>query len=174
MPEAPSDSPETGIEENPQTPEPVQEPAPEPAKADPVDQLPTDHPLVKALAAQKAQIKELKAKAARLDEIEESQKTELQKAIERAEAAEGAMGALKAAEQQREWKAAAAKKYGVPVEALRGFDEEEIDEHAQALKALLPEPRKPGAVPGEGRTVPTGSGDPAQQFAEIIRNARRG
>jgi len=56
---------------------------------------------------------------------------------------------------------------------LRGTTLEEIEDHAAELKALLPEPRKAGQVPAEGRTVTTGTGDPAQQFAELIRNARK-
>ncbi len=52
------------------------------------DKLPDDHPLVKTLAANKAEIKELKAKAQRLDEIEEEQKTQAQKDAERVTKAE--------------------------------------------------------------------------------------
>ncbi|WP_156749430.1 helicase [Mycobacterium sp. E1747] len=122
---------------------------------------------------QEKRAKENAAAAKELADLKESQKTELQKAIERADAAEGALGALKAAEQIREWKSATAKKFGVPADALRGVDLDEIEEHAATLKSLLPEPRKPGHVPGEGRTVQPGSGDPAQQFAEILRNARK-
>jgi hypothetical protein len=118
---------------------------------------------------QEKRAKENAKAAERLLEIEESQKTELQKAIERAEAAEGAIGALQAAEQVRGWKTAAADKYGVPAEVLRGTDPDEIEEHAQSLQALLPEPRKAGFVAAEGRTVTTGSGDPAQQFASILK-----
>lgn len=51
-------------------------------------QLPDDHPLVKSLAAQKAEIKALKEKASRLDQLEEASKTAEQKAAERAAAAE--------------------------------------------------------------------------------------
>lgn len=50
--------------------------------------LPSDHPLVKTLAAQKAAIKELKSKASRLDELEESQKSEAEKAADRISKAE--------------------------------------------------------------------------------------
>jgi hypothetical protein len=122
---------------------------------------------------QEKRAKENAKAAERLSEIEESQKTELQKAIERAEAAEGAMGALQAAEQIRDWKAVAAERYGVPAEVLRGSDPDEIREHAISLQALLPEPRKAGFVPAEGRTVTSGSGDPAQQFASIISGQLR-
>lgn len=51
-------------------------------------QLPDDHPLVKSLAAQKAEIKALKEKASRLDQLEEAQKSAEEKAAERAAAAE--------------------------------------------------------------------------------------
>jgi hypothetical protein len=122
---------------------------------------------------QEKRAKENAAAAKELADLKESQKTELQKAVERAESAEGALGALKAAEQIREWKSDTAKKFGVPADALRGTDLDEIEEHAATLKSLLPEPRKPGQVPAEGRTVQPGTGDPAQQFAEILRSARK-
>lgn len=64
-------------------------------KSDPAD-LPADHPLVKALAAQKATIRELKGKAARLDELEEAQKSEAEKAADakvKLEAAEASVPA---------------------------------------------------------------------------------
>lgn len=122
---------------------------------------------------QEKRAKENAAAAKELADFKESQKTELQKAVDRADAAEGALGTLKAAEQIREWKADTAKKFGVPVDALRGVDLDEIEEHAATLKALLPEPRKAGQVPAEGRTVLPGSGDPATQFAEILRSARQ-
>lgn len=51
-------------------------------------ELPTDHPLVKTLAAQKAEIKDLKGKAARLAEIEEAQKSDAEKANDRIAKAE--------------------------------------------------------------------------------------
>lgn len=51
-------------------------------------ELPSDHPLVKTLAAQKAEIKDLKGKAARLSEIEEAQKSDAEKAADRISKAE--------------------------------------------------------------------------------------
>lgn len=51
-------------------------------------ELPADHPLVKALAAQKAEIKDLKTKAKRLDEIEEATKSEAEKSADRIARAE--------------------------------------------------------------------------------------
>lgn len=59
-------------------------------------ELPDDHPLVKTLAAQKAEIKDLKAKAKRLDEIEESQKTQAQKDADRIAKAEAEVAAVPA------------------------------------------------------------------------------
>jgi hypothetical protein len=51
-------------------------------------ELPDDHPLVKKLEIQKAEIKDLKGKAAKLAEIEESQKSESEKAADRVTKAE--------------------------------------------------------------------------------------
>lgn len=60
--------------------------APEPKAT--TNELPADHPLVKTLAAQKAEIKELKGKAARLSEIEEAQKSDAEKFADRIAKAE--------------------------------------------------------------------------------------
>ena len=59
------------------------EPVTEDTEHTETEQFPADHPLVKTLAAQKAQLKELKAKASRLDEIEEAQKSEAEKVADR-------------------------------------------------------------------------------------------
>lgn len=126
---------------------------------------------------QEKRAKENASAAKRLTELEESQKSELQKAVERAEAAEGTLATLQAAQQISDWKSEVSqmKEFeGVPPSHLRGTSLEELMEHAAQLKSLLPEPRKPGQVPAEGRTVTPGTGDPAQQFAELIRNARKG
>lgn len=93
------------------------------------ERLPDDHPLVKALDAQKAANKELKAKAAKLDEIENAQKSELQKALERAEAAE--KRANTAEFESLRSRVAASK--GVPASALTGTTEEELTAAADAL-----------------------------------------
>jgi hypothetical protein len=52
------------------------------------DEYPPDHPLVKTLAAQKAQIRELKTKASRLDALEEATKSDAEKAADRISKAE--------------------------------------------------------------------------------------
>ena len=107
--------------------------------------------------------------ATKLAAIEESQKSEQQKLIERAEAAEKERDQERALRQVDDWKAKVSKDTGIPVDVLRGNDLEEIEAHGASLKALLPEPRTPGYVPNEGRTVATGGGDPANQFASILK-----
>lgn len=118
---------------------------------------------------QEKRAKDNAAAATKLAAIEESQKTEQQKLIERAEAAERERDTERALRQVDEWKAQVAKATGLPVDVLRGNDLEEIEAHGASLKALLPEPRTPGYVPAEGRSVTAGTGDPAQQFAQILR-----
>jgi hypothetical protein len=76
-----SETPDAGTEQEPadttdSTVEPKQ------------DEYPPDHPLVKTLAAQKAQIRELKTKASRLDALEEATKSDAEKAADRISKAE--------------------------------------------------------------------------------------
>lgn len=59
-------------------------------------ELPADHPLVKTLALQKAEIKDLKGKAARLSEIEEAQKTDAEKTADRIAKAEAEVATVPA------------------------------------------------------------------------------
>lgn len=117
---------------------------------------------------------DLKAKADKFDQVTAAQKSELQLAIERAEAAEQKSTTLETQQQIAGWKSDVAKdpRYaGVTADVLRGSTLEEIEEHAASLKALLPEPRKAGQVPAEGRTVTKDKGDPQQEFAQILRTA---
>lgn len=123
---------------------------------------------------QEKRAKENADKAKKFDEVTEAQKTESQKILERAEAAEHRADALEAAQQRADWIAQVSKKTGVPGDVLRGETLDDIEAHAASVKALLPEPRKAGQVLAEGRTVSAGTGDPAQQFADIIRGARQG
>lgn len=128
-------------------------------------QLPEDHPLVRALAAQKDEIKALKAKAARLDEIEDAQKSEAERAAE-------ALAQVKAdAESARaellRYRTAAA--HGITdaedIELfLTGADEETLQRQAKALaarNAASAGPRAPRPDPNQGR-----SGDSAATTAE--------
>jgi hypothetical protein len=65
------------------------------------------------------------------------------------------------------WKTQVSKDTGVPADVLRGTDLEDIQAHAAALKPLLPPPA--GSVPSEGRTVGRPAPDPAQHFAEYLK-----
>lgn len=118
---------------------------------------------------------DLKAKAAKFDQVTEAAKSDLQLALERAEAAERRSSELETERQIAGWRTEVSRSTNgrIPADVLRGNTLEEIEAHAASLVALLPEPKKGGQVPAEGRTVTTGSGDPANQFAELLRNARR-
>jgi len=97
--------------------------------------LPADHPLVKALAAQKEELRELrplKSKAKQWDEFEEANKTELQKVQDRAAAAE----ARAAEAETRALRADIASKTGVPSELIHGATAEDMEASAQAALAF--------------------------------------
>jgi hypothetical protein len=135
-----------------------------------------DQALKTRLERERAKFKDyndLKAKAAEFDKVAEAQKSDLQRQVERAEAAEKEAAELRSAREIEGWKAQVSKKTGVPANVLRGSTLDELEDHAASLKSLLPEPR-PGRVPSEGRTVTTGSGDPAQQLASILSQQLRG
>jgi len=164
-------------EEAPEVTEQAEEQQSEsPQEGDPGKTFDSDYveKLRKEAAKYRTEAKQNAAAAKRLSDIEESQKSELQKWQERAESAEGTISALQAAQTIRDAKEEISQRFGVPANALRGSDVEELEEHAATLKALLPEPTKAGQVRSEGRTVSTGNNDPAQQFANIITSARRG
>jgi hypothetical protein len=179
------------------TPEPTPTPAPAPevppAQGDPKPETPPAKPETDWRAEAKkweTRAKENKSAADKLAEIENANKSEAEKLQARAEAAEKRAADLEAAEQQRIAKAEAARQVadwkaqivadpkfeGVPASALRGSTEDELREHAAELKALLPDPnvrRGGGAyVPAEGRQqTGSGSADPRQVFADILKNA---
>lgn len=119
---------------------------------------------------------DLKAKAAKLNEIEEAQKGELQKAIERAEAAERRASAAEF--NSRRSKIAAAK--GVPVSALSGETEDELNASADELLAWRgtqhpaapqPKPRPESLKSGASGSTATES-DPKVIAAEALRRFR--
>lgn len=132
--------------------------------------LPDDHPLVRALAAQKEQIKSLKAKAQRLDEIEDAQKSEAQRAAERiaeleAQANEAKRDALRFK---------VASKHGISDEDAELFltasDEETLTKQAERLAAHREDagkPRQPKPDRNQGRTE-GGSTSTADQFAAAV------
>jgi hypothetical protein len=137
-----------------------------------ISQQELDQAIKTRLERERAKFKDyndLKAKAAEFDKVAEAQKTDLQRQVERAEAAEKEAAALRSAQEVAGWKAQVSKKFGIPADVLRGATLDDIEDHAASLKALLPEPRTPGFVQGEGRTVTGGAGNPAQQFANLIK-----
>lgn len=113
---------------------------------------------------------EYKAKAAKLDEVEEKNKTELQRATERAAAAEKRVAEFEAREQRAAWAAEVATATGVPADVLRGSTREEIEAHAETLKAhFKPAPRQPRTSAPVGRTAP---GDTGSRAAAALRELR--
>lgn len=137
-------------------------------------ELPADHPLVKTLAAQKAEIKELKGYKTRVDEIEEAQKTELQKAQDRADAAELALAEREAQEALTALVADVADVKKVPAAVLRGSTREELEAHADTYLASLPViPNAPSADGlGEVGGTVTGSDDDLDTAIAAAEKAR--
>ena len=137
------------------------------------EQLPSDHPLVKALAAQKDEIKALKQKAARLDEFEEAQKSEAEKTADAL--AQAQADATKATAELLRYRTAAA--HGITdaedIELfLTGSDEETLQRQAKALAARTSPsgPRAPKPDPNQGRSGASPSST-ADQFATAIESA---
>lgn len=90
---------------------------------------------------------DLKSKAAELDQIKESQKTEAQKTAERISELENKLRGYETREQVTAWANEIVKDSPIPASALRGSTKEELAEHFEQLKGLLPEPVKPKAAP---------------------------
>lgn len=122
----------------------------------------------KMMAEQKS---ELKAKYADHDKYKaayeeaqqraEAEKSDLEKETERANAAEARANALQAEKEQAAWKAAASKSTGVPIEALHGSSEEEINECAESLKGYFQKPAAPHVQTGTPSTDEgSATGDP--------------
>ena len=159
--------------EQPEAPAEVVETTPEADTESPEQQTPKPTETVDFWKA-KAREQEKRAKAnadaaARLAALEDADKTELQRERDAREAAQRETAELRAEREVEGWKAQVSKKFGIPADVLRGATLDDIEEHAASLKALLPEPRTPGQVPNEGRTVTGGAGNPAQQFANILK-----
>lgn len=139
-------------------------------------QLPDDHPLVTALAAQKAENEALKVRAAKLDEIEESQKSEAQRAAEALEAAKS--DATQARAELLRYKVAAA--HGITdaddiALFLTGTDEDTLTKQATRLaeRSVDPtKPRQPKPDPNQGRegAAPGTTGD---MFAATVQGLIR-
>lgn len=93
---------------------------------------------------------ELEQKAARLDELEAANRTDTEKLA----AAEAKIAAYEQAEQAKAWADEVSQSTGVPAHVLRGGSLEEMQAHAESLKAAFAP--KPPVNPNQGRT-PTGS-----------------
>lgn len=81
---------------------------------------------------------ELKARAAELGEQVEQGKATLTEMTERAQAAEAERDELRHAAEVEGWKVDVAAKSGVPASVLRGDTPEDIQAHADAIKASMP------------------------------------
>lgn len=98
--------------------------------------------------------KENSAAAKRLADIEEANKTAEQKAAERQAELEAKVKAYELRDQIAGWAKEIVKGSSIPAEALRGSTEEELREHFEQLKALIPTQPEvtPFIVKGAGKT----------------------
>ena len=159
------------------TPDETPKPAPPPsdpngaAETDPA-RLPDDHPLVKALAAQKDEIKALKAKAARLDEIEDASKTEAQRAAEAQAAAEQRAAQAEARALRRE--VALEHSLSTADAALLDGITDEDAMRALAARLATVTPARPGnTAPIEGSTPKQSLDDDRREFVRnLVAGAR--
>ena len=150
-----------------------------------LEQYPSDHPLVRTLAAQKAQLKELrelgelkklkefqelKTKASRFDELQESQKSETEKTAERIAKAEAELNAIPAK---------VSEVLRAHLIDLHGFDQEDAELFLTATEPdlLLKQAdrlvgqsgkRNKNIVPREGRNPNPNPTDPTRDFLRSI------
>lgn len=113
---------------------------------------------------------ELKTAKAELEQIKESQKTEDQKRAERIEQLERELNGFKQREQVTTWAAEIVKDSAIPASALRGSTREELEEHFEQLKALVPAPTPKATPPGKS---PQDRDKPSNAVA-ALRQLRKG
>lgn len=77
---------------------------------------------------------DLKAKASAFDAAEEASKSDLQKAQEKADSLQAQLDALTKANQERELKERISAETGVPVNLLRGNNEDDLRAQAEGIK----------------------------------------
>lgn len=106
--------------------------------------------LARAKASIPDDYEDLKAKAAKLDEIEGKGADELEKLTKKLQALEDDNKAMKHAADVSAWKKQAAEKAGVPADVLRGDTLEELQAHAEVVRAALPQ--YPSVDPGKPAT----------------------
>ena len=135
-----------------------------------LEQYPADHPLVKTLAAQKAQLKEYKAKASELDQIREAQKSEAEKVADRLAKADAEVAALPSKVCEA-LKAHLVKIHEITDEDselfLTATDPETLLKQADRLVAQSGK-RNKHIVPREGRTPNPAPSDPSREFLRAL------
>lgn len=133
-------------------------------------ELPADHPLVKTLAAQKAQLKEYKAKASSYDELVEAQKSDGEKAADRISKAEAEAASVPAKVCE------ALRKHFVDSGAvdaeraelfLTATDPEVLLKQVNALVGES-DKRKKNHVPREGNPTPKSEDDDVRELARNL------
>lgn len=108
-----------------------------------------DQIVEKRLAKERGKYKdydELKSKAMKLDELENAGKSEIDKLRESNAALRKQIEDAEAEKQHAEWVSEVAKDKDVPAELLRGGSKEELEAHADLLRAALHPASKPPQV----------------------------
>lgn len=102
---------------------------------------------------------ELKQKAEKFDEVEEANKSELEREKEAREEAERKLQEMESTRKADEARKQLAEEYGVPEDALRGSDRDELEEHAKLLHPHFKKPNGPSSD-GQGKVgAPIDSGE---------------
>lgn len=116
-----------------------------------------------------ARAKENKAKADAYDEAQEAAKSDLQKALERAEKAEGALKQIEDERKLAELRREVAEQHGVSADLLRGSTRDELEAHAEQIKAYVGSSQRFPSVPDYGEAKsPAGKKSTASLFAEAV------
>ena len=132
--------------------------------------VPADHPLVKTLAAQKAQLKEFKAKASELDQIREAQKSEAEKVAERLAKADAEVAGIPSRVTE------ALKAHLVTIHEIAAEDAElfltatEPETLLKQVDRLVAQSsgKRKNIVPREGHTPNPAAVDPTREFLRSI------
>lgn len=114
---------------------------------------------------------ELKAKADAYDAAEDERKSDLEKATERAAKAEQELAALKASNELARTRAEIANEAGIPAELLRGATKEELEAHAEAIKAAFGSVSKFPNVSDRGGSSAATKMTTSELFAQAINNS---
>lgn len=114
---------------------------------------------------------EYKAAYEELQELRDSQRTDLERATSRADALQAELDAIKAREEQAGWRREVSKATGIPEAVIAGATKEEMSEHAEALRQLLPDAAKPVVASDGFAPASIGGRSTREQFAEAVKNA---